>query len=284
MKIVFLLFFLHSLSFSQVAYSFLTQSRNATVLASSNAFLSADGVGVQEFVPSMLRASEGLKLSAAHFLWLSDISSFSISAASSYKSLSFGFYAMNYEISDIELRHSPSSEAISTFDNTYAVFGLSLSYPLTKSIYFGYGHKWTQEKNYIYNANTSAHDFSLNFVLDQADLFASVNNVWQSNSRLKEKESNLPQMLNIGAQYKFTVLTLGLEWHQIEELKNEVAIFAGKKMNDWFSLNLGYHLGDEVRSFSGGFTLNYYGVQFAYGYAAHAYLDSYSSIQIAVNL
>jgi hypothetical protein len=284
MKIVGMVFLFSTVCIAQTGYSFLTQSRHATALASSNAFLSTDAVGIQEFVPSMLQEQEGMTLMASQFLWLSDISSYSIGVASSYKLLSFGFYAMNYEISDIELRQSPSSEAISTFDNNYAVFGLSLSYPVTKKIYLGYGHKWTQEKNYIYSANGFAHDLSLSFVSNEFDLFISANNLWQTNARLKNKESAMPQMMNIGARYTVNALTFGTEWHQIEDLNNEVAIFAGHELNDWFSLNVGYHLGDDIRSFSTGFTLDYYGLKFSYGYAVHRYLDSYSSIQIAVTL
>lgn len=281
---VFGFLFVFQFLFSQIGYSFLTQSQNAVGLASANSFLAQTDALTSIVLPSALSAREGFRASASQMTWLEDVSSTSLAAASAFGSFGFGAYVSHYAIEGNELRVNPTAEPLGKFENTYSVFGVALSHALTSSLRLGASMKWTREKLYSQTASASAMDFSASYSSGAWNGFVSINNVLQSLEKLGDKKTELPQMQNVGVSYTWEKARLGAELHQVTGLDDEVITFAEYNVSTWFSLRAGYHSGDDVRSVSGGFTVDFYGVELSYGYASHEYLDAYSAVQLSVEL
>ena len=272
------------LLFSQSAFSFLTLSQNANGMAAGNSFIIASKETPQEFIPSLLKERSSILITASQFTWLSDISSKNIFLNSSYKKLAFGLMAKYFEIADIEERDKASLTENSKFENYYAMFAFSLSYPLTEYLSIGGTYKLLREKNYIYNSDGSAFDFSLSYQNDRLTSFLSGNTVLGNMERLSLQGTKLSQMFNLGAHYQFDFISLGMEYHLIEYFPNELSISAEKDLTEWFSVKTGYWFNHDVRSISLGAEISYYSLHFSYSYASHKYLDAYQLMQISLEL
>jgi len=256
------LFPLHAKANDGLAFLKLGPTSREQALANTGV-ASGKGAALNYYNPAWMVGRESSSVSFSQNFWLLDTYSSFVSAAFTEESSAIGVSLAWLSVKDIPVRTSPTLEPIGFINSQNAALGVSYARAVSEKLNLGIGLKLLYEKLYYEDATGYGLDFSSAYAFS-SDLKVglSLQNVG-SMSKLASESSTLPTLLRSGVSYNYHFQSIQsqllTEISIISVFSETSSVHVGHEFgyNNLFFARIGYIFGNDTRSFSTGFGLNY---------------------------
>jgi hypothetical protein len=271
---IFIPVFVFGQSAGNTGLSFLKFGFGARNIAMGDAGSSASNdLSALYYNPARLPLIEMNEVIFMHSSWIQDINSEQFGIKWNMFGLPWAI-GLNYtNVSDIEVRSRPG-EAQTTFNASYFSGSLSTGFYVWDKLSFGGTVKYLYEALLNDEANGLGFDFGLNFetALNGLSISSSIRNVGSMNA-LRIEETKLPLDFRFGSAYKLNFDPTKLDVIVVAELQKYLDTddthfnLGGDIIYDQIvALRVGYQLGYEAKSFTGGIGLMWGNLRFDFAY------------------
>ena len=273
-------------------FALLKMEVDARAAAMGGAYTSvAEDASAAFWNPAGLAGSESKSFVFMHHSWIADLSQEFASAHLLTGKHNIAFSVNLLNMSDIEIRDRNTDEPDGTTE--WIVFSGMISYAtyIYHDYAVGLNLKYLFEKEYLEKASGWAMDLGAKKknVIQGLDLGLTIQNIGQM-SKLKNENTPLPLMVNIGIGYNLPVDLLGkqpLISADLQYIKDESMYYhfgTQLEVYKYVTLRVGWITGNSLGQPTMGIGLNYSSFHFDYAYSMQQYnLDGNQRISLGIN-
>ena len=271
---------LHAGGTDNTGFSYLKVGVDARAAAMGDAFTSlADNAGAAFWNPAGLAAAGSNTLLLMHNAWLQDVNHdyAAVQFVQGVHNLAVSINMMN--VTGIELRGESASEIPDgEIHALNSYIGLAYATTVWSDWQIGVQAKYLYEKYYLYSADGVALDIGLrkSNLLPGLNWGLAIHNMGKM-STLKETATPLPLLFKTGFNYTLPAklldgpVLLATDLSYVRDGVTTLHLGGEWGMTDYADLRVGYVLGRESQSISGGFGIAYGIFNFAYAFIPFNY-------------
>jgi len=275
MKQIFLIFFVVTISAAQqvsTGLSFLKLGIGARPIAMGESYtaIASDHASLY-YNPASLSFQDRNEIMLMHKQWIAETTTEYLGGTILGGAWDYGFSIMATSVSGIEVRLRPG-DAEGTFSARNIAAGGSLSYRITENFAAGISGKFLFEKIFIDEASGFGLDLGVSYRFDDHFSFGSSLLNLGSMNKMRNRETEVPSTVRIGAAYTASVnenITAVGAIDAVKTLHDDLMHFhSGFEVSyrHAASIRFGYQTGYEFRTVATGFGLQYASVMLDYAF------------------